>query len=96
MSRRSAYGLTLPRDEDWRLHGLCRENPDLWTSPAMADIHRAMHICVRHCPVKQQCRAEGEQIQDLGSVYGGVYYSRRGATTTVPPLIRCGWCVRGH
>lgn len=76
MSRmtRSAYGLTLDRGEDWRTHGLCSENPDMWCSPRGDSIALAQHTCWKHCPVRRQCAAEGEKTpRELrrGVIYGG-------------------------
>jgi hypothetical protein len=98
---RTAYEPDIDRDSDWRRDGLCKSDPDLWSSPLQKDIHRAQHIC-KHCPVMVQCRAEGEQTPHglrLGTVWGGVYYSRRGMSDRRPAdasPVRCGWCRNGR
>jgi hypothetical protein len=97
---RTAYEVNTDRD-DWRRDGLCRENPDLWTSSLTKEMRRAQHICA-HCPVREQCRLDGESLPPglrRGVVYGGVAYLESGLPETREikwEPIRCGWCLRGR
>jgi len=77
--RGSVHGLEAGTEEEWRHKGACGNgtyNPDLWTSPTNSDLGQARWVCLRECPVQQQCAAwavrNPEQAE--GAVYGGYYY----------------------
>jgi hypothetical protein len=96
---RSAYALDTPRGVDWRTRGACGDNPDLWSSTVPAALGMAVHICVRHCPVRFVCAREGQATPPhlrRGVVYGGRVYNQHGAPIGHPNLIpevhRCGRC----
>lgn len=78
--RGSTHGPDVGAEDDWRHRGACGNgtyNPDLWTSPTNSDLGQARWVCLRECPVQQQCAAwalkHPEQAE--GAVYGGYYYA---------------------
>lgn len=67
-------------DRNWFARAACRAyDPDWWTGDHLgghAACHHAIarHICLRHCPVLHQCRAEAKARPWLyrNSVMGGL------------------------
>jgi Transcription factor WhiB len=58
-------------DRSWFTRGLCVhvDNPDLWFSHLEADQLAAVEVCQR-CPVKAQCKAEGDLVETPSTTWG--------------------------
>lgn len=70
---------------DWRTQARCRLNPDLFTTNKAAKVHAALHICRSHCPVREQCHADAQELPIFlrhEVVLGGVSYGNSGRPTT--------------
>lgn len=82
---------------DWRPHGACGqedEDPDLFFSEAGSSRSEALHVCLCHCPVLEQCHADAEEHPPVSGVQGGVAYGRYRIplgweTRIVPTCRRC-------
>lgn len=95
---RSAYGLSTPVDE-WWLQAQCRkEDPDLFFRDGNEARAEALHICLNHCPVLEQCRREARANPPVGAVQGGEVYTitrvRYGYETRTAPTCRHCWPER--
>jgi hypothetical protein len=88
---------TLDNPRAWERQAMCAVDPDLFHSnvriAAWGKVAEARHICLRHCPVREQCaRAIGPM---RGAVVGGVYYNADGEQSAYQPLAtRCRLCTR--
>jgi len=85
--------------------GLCEKmDPDLWTKdhhptnePHTICGHAvAVHLCQRHCPIRQQCleRAQQQPAIWAGMVMGGVLWTAEGkpAVSSPEPGPAPWWC----
>ncbi|MGW1675981.1 WhiB family transcriptional regulator [Saccharopolyspora sp. NPDC002376] len=78
----TASWLKTPPPGSWVLQAPCRREPALFDpiedgrSKTQCDrIERAMQICLRDCPVREQCRAYAESTEQQG-VWGGEYHAQ--------------------
>ena len=80
----------------WSTRGLCRLNPDMWTTRSVAMVALALHICRRHCPVRTECAqdaAEADRFRLVEVVCAGVSYGNDGRPTTRQTAANaCGSC----
>lgn len=101
---RTAYGLDTPRDLDWRQQARCAQpdvSPDRWHTDRHRDGHDnngaagwARHICLHHCPVLAQCRADTDALEPewrQSCVLGGVIYDYHGRPAAVQRLDEHCW-----
>jgi hypothetical protein len=64
---------------DWRIHGACgREDPEMFFSEARTSRSIALHVCLTHCPVLEQCATFAAQNPPWSAVQGGVAYGKYG------------------
>lgn len=83
----------------WEQQAACGENPELFhTRPGngtWARVSAARHVCLYHCPVRQQCE---ENIPPMRSaIVGGIYYNNRAEPSEYQPLDkRCARCTPGR
>lgn len=76
----TAWDLDTPRDEQpWRGQARCGApgvDPNWWHAESQAKRGRAIHECLRHCPVRSECALEAERHPQYvaGTVRAGVYY----------------------
>lgn len=91
--------LTRDRDEHWDHYATCAKrgvvNPDLWHGSVnrtpWTSIALARHICLRHCPVREECRRHTPTLPN--AVVAGTYYNQRGERSgTQPYAPRCQLC----
>lgn len=69
---RSAWGLGADRgDPNWMRRGACANTGDLFCSDHTDDEAKAIHLCRRHCPVLDQCKAHAAQDTPVGLVQAG-------------------------
>jgi len=90
------YALDAPRN-NWLDRALCVDYPDMWSSAKPDDIAMAMHVCVRHCPVRAECAALGESTpRDLrrGVIYGGRRYLDKNGELDVEERVLHRSCAR--
>lgn len=75
-------GFTLPRAEDWRDKGLCRnEDPDAWypagtSADARATLRHALSVCFA-CPVRVSCGQWALETREQWGVWGGMSEGQR-------------------
>lgn len=74
--RRSTSGLDTPRGDDWRQRALCRGRSNLFESSAYRSF--AAHICRKHCPVLDECKAwaAGTSLREITAA--GEYWTSFG------------------
>lgn len=95
---RSSYGMDSGPVDNWRRRGVCRTDPDRWFPDNVAAGGEARHICVRHCPVLDRCRAEmarqvAQECPPLGAVAAGVSWNQAGTVSAWQPMTkRCELC----
>jgi hypothetical protein len=94
MTSRSAYGLdSQPVDDElWARRGLCRDG-DLWFARDAETRGLARHICLRHCPVLEQCMARMERRAKRGvtpnsTVEAGVSWNQQSRVSSSQPIAR--------
>lgn len=82
----------------WEADAECaKHDPDLWHTTtgwiAWPQIAEARHICLTHCPVREQCHRDIGPMR--GAVVGGVFYnSHHGAASETQPMARtCRVCA---
>jgi hypothetical protein len=96
MGRRSAYGLEAAPVDNWARYALCAGRADLWGALSWVKRSTAVHICLQHCPVLEQCRRDLERTPvDLrrGMVTAGVAHNSLGGPMQWrPQSIRCSFC----
>lgn len=84
MSSRSAYGLdSAPLVNGWQEDAACRVDAELWFAPDAATRAVARHICVRHCPVAEECFAATmaevrRGVRPVGEVRAGAIWNDGG------------------
>lgn len=83
----------------WQERGACRGDPELWVDPAMAPL--AVHNCLTHCPVLDECREWAAGRCDWDAVVvAGVQWGSRHKGNAKPLAVKpqlCGDCVPpGH
>jgi hypothetical protein len=96
---RSAHGLDSSEvGEVWRPDGACSEDPDLWFESGARHWALAAHVCLRHCPVLEQCGnallAEMRQgVRPRDGVVAGVRFNTVGRPrATDQSKVRCTLC----
>jgi hypothetical protein len=92
----TAYGLDSPRDAaGWWERGACtRVDPDLHASVRWVDRAEALHICLTHCPVLAQCRADALARPYRSMVVGGLAFGTDAKPSTYPgPARSCRLCT---
>jgi hypothetical protein len=81
---------------DWRSRALCSQpdsDPELWWDPDRLGQSMARHMCLTHCPVRQQCLTF--YVVSGGETAGGITYKQNGQPVKVQPRVapRCWRCV---
>lgn len=99
---RSAWGLSTPSDLPWQARARCAQpdvDPDWWSADGQFSQARAVHECVRHCPVRTECEANvaEDPLNVAGTIRAGVLYvggrSDPRPAAHQPPESSCGWCA---
>lgn len=91
-----AYGLTADHMAPWELLAECgKHDPDLWHAREgglnVQQIGEARHICLHHCPVREQCARDIGPMR--GAIVGGVFYNQYSEQSSCQPLAeRCRIC----
>lgn len=87
----SAWGLDRDPADHFTRHAPCGDGrlPDWWTSAETADLSKALHQCLHHCPVLAKCRDWVQTYPDMASgiVAAGRWW---------PESRYMGGRVRGH
>lgn len=96
---RSAHGLSNGDDNGWWYRAARTTNPGLFVDGGEHGPGRAIHICLRHCPVLAQCKADTRASTPVGVVQAGVRWTgtarhyRSGPTSVQPTDTGHGpWC----
>lgn len=79
-AHRSAYGLDVGADDGWWHKAACQETPDRFTDLAVghAGAHQAqqaVHLCLQHCKVLEQCRREARAHPPTSVVQAGLLWT---------------------
>jgi Transcription factor WhiB len=96
---KAATKLGVMPDENWRVDALCRSlDPELFATQRMFGM--AKHMCVFHCPVRDECHEWAAQFTDwFGICVGGVVHpgmTTRGLSrlpVKPPDLSECHLCT---
>lgn len=72
---RAAWGLDSGSESSgsWRRFAICAQQPELWEEGG-GNNAKAVHMCVRHCPVLEPCRADAEEHRPQSGVQGGIVW----------------------
>ncbi len=89
---RAAYGLDSGAEVSWRLRGACASGDwpaDWWTTSNEVQRGWATYVCLG-CPVRVECDAwaRAHAAECVGTVYAGVYYTRRAGDRRVAGQVR--------
>lgn len=91
---RSAYGLDVGPDVDWRDRAACLgHDPELWAliGKETAGNRLAKEICA-DCPVTQECQELAERTGSWGLIFAGKSYYTPARPATAQWAI-CGYCM---
>jgi hypothetical protein len=92
----TAYGLDTDRREHWSQWAECRTSPELWFAETAGARAAALHVCLEHCPVLEQCRRDAAEAaarrEHRSLVVGGVSYNHAGRDADALPAAACARC----
>lgn len=92
----TAYGLDSSPDQHWSMRAACRPAPELFFDDRLSARAAALHVCLEHCPVLEQCRRAAaplvEQREHRSLVIGGVSYNHLGEESEARPAASCARC----
>ena len=97
--------LPLVRSQAWNLKAACAQAgvpADVWARNVAVLRATAVHICLRHCPVRAECLAEVQTLAGTDAAYrsvvvGGLDLAESGKPRQFEPRPRAQcWICRGH